>query len=290
VWGSPLRLIGRALARYLSAPRDQEAHPATSPLGLLEACLQPGDVLLVEGTSRFSTAIKYLTQSTWSHAALYTGEAIRTPAAAAPSTALIEADINEGVRIVPLTHFAGLHTRVCRPVGLTAAEREQVLDFLRARLGYQYDLRNIVDLIRYLVQTPPVPARWRRRMLVLGSGDPTRAICSSLIAQAFQSIRYPILPHTERPPGVAGTRADTGAGEVHRPRHHSFFTPRDFDVSPYFEIIKPRLAAGFDFHELRWAQDRLPASDAAPAGAAQPCPAGAGVPPAGAAQPVSGRR
>ena len=33
----------------------------------LMACLQPGDVLLVEGQTRVSVAIKYLTQSTWSH-------------------------------------------------------------------------------------------------------------------------------------------------------------------------------------------------------------------------------
>jgi len=31
-------------------------------------------------------------------------------------------------------------------------------------------------------------------MLALGSGDPTRAICSSLIAEAFQSIKYPFFP------------------------------------------------------------------------------------------------
>ena len=31
----------------------------------------------------------------------------------------------------------------------------------------------------------------------LGSGDPTRAICSSLIAAAFGSVRYPVLPDVE---------------------------------------------------------------------------------------------
>lgn len=31
-------------------------------------------------------------------------------------------------------------------------------------------------------------------MIALGSGEPTKAICSTLIARAFQSIRYPILP------------------------------------------------------------------------------------------------
>lgn len=30
------------------------------------------------------------------------------------------------------------------------------------------------------------------------------------------------------------------------------FVPRDFDVSPYFRIVKPRLDDGFDDHRLRW--------------------------------------
>src|SRR5207248_5158467 len=41
---------------------------------------------------------------------------------------------------------------------------------------------------------PISPQRWRRRMIALGSSDPTRIICSALIAQAFETVRYPILP------------------------------------------------------------------------------------------------
>lgn len=66
-----------------------------------------------------------------------------------------------------------------------------------SRLGLAYDLKNIIDLARYLLPTPPVPSFMRRKMLALGSGDPTRAICTTLIAQAFQSVRYPILPRVE---------------------------------------------------------------------------------------------
>lgn len=253
----PLRFIGRRLARFLSRPRDIDVHPATSPAHLVEAALQPGDVLLVEGTSRFSTAIKYLTQSTWSHAALYVGDVLDPPGFVGPRKVLIEADINEGVRGIPFSEYSGWHSRICRPVGLSASERARVIDYMVSRLGYQYDVKNIVDLVRYLVQTPPVPSRWKRRMLALGSGDPTRAICSSLIAQAFQSIHYPILPEIE----VAETGDPYCTGpdcyqEIHHIRHHSLFAPRDFDVSPYFEIVKPRLARGFDFHELTWGEER----------------------------------
>jgi hypothetical protein len=35
-------------------------------------------------------------------------------------------------------------------------------------------------------------------------------------------------------------------------RHHSLFVPRDFDVSPYFRIIKPTIETRFDFRTLKW--------------------------------------
>jgi hypothetical protein len=35
-------------------------------------------------------------------------------------------------------------------------------------------------------------------------------------------------------------------------RHHSLFVPRDFDVSPYFQIVKPTIERGFDPHALTW--------------------------------------
>jgi len=86
-------------------------------------------------------------------------------------------------------------------------------------------------------------------MIAFGSGDPTRAICSSLIAEAFQSIRYPILPEVELQQSKTreGKRYQR---EIMHIRHHSLFAPRDFDVSPYFEIIKPSLNKDFDFHDL----------------------------------------
>jgi len=120
---------------------------------------------------------------------------------------------------------------------------DAVCQFMSGRSGYQYDLRNVVDLMRYVIQRPPVPSHGKRRMLTLGSGDNTRAICSSLIAQAFQSVRYPILPGVEWAPD---------AGEIHPIRHHTRYAPRDFDVSPDLDVIKPRLRAGFDSHEPVW--------------------------------------
>ena len=35
-------------------------------------------------------------------------------------------------------------------------------------------------------------------------------------------------------------------------RHHSLFAPRDFDLSPYFEVIKPTVEHGFDYKTFTW--------------------------------------
>lgn len=246
-----LRWGGRGLARYLSRPRRAQASEATSPPELLLAALRRGDVLLVEGSTRLSTAIMYITQSTWSHAALYAGEldGVEGPA-------LIEADVQDGVRVVPLSRYQQQHTRICRPVGLSGAEIDAVVAFMQARIGYQYDLKNVFDLARYLIQQPPVSRQRRRRLLALGSGDPTRAICSSLVAEAFQSVRYPILPEIEHSRAVDPASEERNREILHI-RHHSLYAPRDFDVSPYFQVVKPRLVQGFDPHQLTWGDTSL---------------------------------
>lgn len=246
----PLSLIGAGLARFLSRRVHVHGAAPDTPQDLLLATLRPGDVLLVEGHSRISTAIKYLTQSTWSHAALYVGDHLADTGGTS-GHCFVEADIIEGVRSVGAGEFADHHTRICRPVGLDAAACRQITRYAIDRIGSHYDLRNIFDLARYLLPTPPVPTSMRRRMLAFGSGDPTRAICSTLIAQAFQSIRYPILPimhrHDASTPECSGCIA-----EAMHIRHYSLFAPRDFDVSPYFEIVKPWLVRGFDYRSIPW--------------------------------------
>ena len=245
--------LGRSLARYINQPVKGYQPFAISDPATLATVLEPGDVLLVEGNRRISSAIKYLTQSTWSHAAMYVGAALNQGSDPLQSPMLIEADLEKGVIAVPLAKYADLNTRICRPVGLTSEDRQKVVDFMVGRIGHAYDMRNVIDLARYLLPTPPVPVAWRRRLLALGSGDPTRAICSTLIAQAYQSVRYPILPHIER-----RQEADAKLGYTVREflhiRHYSLFTPRDFDISPYFQVIKARVENGFDYRALNWAE------------------------------------
>lgn len=263
------RTLGSHLAAYLSKPLPGYEQLDATPIEKILAVIEPGDVLLVDGNSRISSAIKYLTQSTWSHSCLYMGSVDKS----VDIPSLVEADLREGVTLVPLQKYAGYNLRICRPVGLSDDERKRVLDFVEERLGYRYDLKNIFDLMRYLVQNPAIPPRYRRQLITLGSGEPTRAICSTLIAAAFQSINYPILPR----PYLGDTQAgdaqagDAKAGQTHDSerieywqRHYTHFVPRDFDQSPYFRVVKPTLEGEFDFHSIAWRRHEEPHSEAPP--------------------------
>ena len=238
--------VGRRIAQYLDRPIEG-FHPFTpSNPDSLRATLQPGDVLLVEGTNHISGVIKYLTQSTWSHAALYVGPIGERATDDGEPLVLVEANIGEGVVGVPLSKYFHHHTRICRPIGLTADDCHRVCAYAMERIGFDYDVKNIIDLLRYLFPMP-VPQRWRRRMMALGSGHPTRIICSALIAQAFENVSYPILPKVTRKDDEDVRR------EILEIRHSSLYAPRDFDISPYFKLVKPTIEQGFDYRKMRWA-------------------------------------
>jgi hypothetical protein len=253
-----LNVLGQGLVKYLTSPIPDFTPSAVSRFDLLASTLRPADVLLVEGNTRISTAIKYLTQSTWSHSALYIGPVTGQQEPSGEPHVLLEAEVAEGVVTAPLSKYRNAHVRICRPVSLGGDGQRQVIDFAVARIGHDYDVKNVIDLMRYLLPTPPVPTRFRRRMIALGAGKPTRSICSTLIAQAFQSVRYPILPRIENF-GDAGdaVRSEAARREILHIRHHSLFAPRDFDISPYFAIVKPTIEHGFNYRDLNWANETV---------------------------------
>lgn len=254
--------IGQMIARYLDKPAQGYEPYTPSDPDALRACLRRGDVLLIEGNNHIAGVIKYLTQSTWSHAALYVGPIGDRTTDDGEPLVLVEAHIGQGVIGAPLSKYFRFHTRVCRPTRLTDEDRAQVCAYATERIGFDYDLKNILDLLRYLLPLP-VPQRWRRRMMSLGSGHPTRIICSALIAQAFERVRYPILPK------VTHVESESARQEILEIRHSSLYAPRDFDISPYFEVVKPTLISGFDYKTMQW-------SDLA----ACPCPPPVETPPA----------
>jgi hypothetical protein len=247
--------ISLAILHYLAQPTSGYQPFASPHPKLILKCLEPGDVLLVEGNTRLSAIIKYLTQSTWSHATLYVGAPDGSEGPVGLDTpALLEAEAEAGVHLSPLAKYAAFNTRICRPFGLSKEERRKVVAAAVGSLGKQYDAHHIVDLLRYLFPYPPVPVALRRRMLAVGAGDPTRAICSTLIAQSFYSVNYPILPASTGPSDEDSKVAVSPfvAREVFHIKQTALFTPRDFDVSPYFTIINPLTGSTFDYHTLIW--------------------------------------
>lgn len=258
------RAVGGKLASFLSKALPGYRRVDTVSVAQMAAVLEKGDIVLVEGNTRISSAIKYLTQSSWSHAALFTG----SKGDAADAKNLLEADLQDGVRLVAIDHYDGFNLRICRPVNLSDADTDKLVDFAKGKLGHKYDLKNVFDLTRYLIQKPAVPSRYRRAMIGFGSGEPTKAICSTLIAETFQHISYPILPIrgcdgkipvagnetqkelSELSVGEIEEQGENGKVPAYYRRHFTHFTPRDFDLSPYFKIVKPTIEAGFDHHRL----------------------------------------
>ena len=169
--GFVLDTVGKLIAGYLQKEVPGYEPFTPSDPEHLRGIIQEGDVWLIEGNNRVSGIIKYLTQSTWSHAALYVGPIDGASEPDGEPHVLIEANIGEGVTSAPLSKYFPYHTRLCRPVGLSWEDRNTVCRYAINRIGFGYDTKNILDLMRYLIPLP-VPQRWRRRMIAFGSGDP----------------------------------------------------------------------------------------------------------------------
>src|SRR6201990_1559212 len=73
IMGFVLDPVGKLIAGYLQKEVPGYEPFTPSDPEHLRGVIEQGDVLLVEGNNRISGIIKYLTQSTWSHAAVYVG-------------------------------------------------------------------------------------------------------------------------------------------------------------------------------------------------------------------------
>jgi hypothetical protein len=182
---------------------------------------------------------------------------------------LVEALADQGVVASPLSKYDDFNVRLCRPIGLSPEDREKVIDHVVSRLGATYDRRNFLDLTRYLMPFRWIPPRLREDALHFGSGKPTETICSTLLAEAFGKVRFPILPVPVPPrrrdgaPSLSQRLRELLLGRPTRyarsglllARHPTLCVPRDFDLSPYFQIIKiPEIGrAGSDYRKLLWA-------------------------------------
>lgn len=210
--------------------------------------VKPCDVVLVEGRSRVSDVIKLITQSSWSHAVLYIGRLhdVEDPQLREvlgshykgniDKQLIIESELGLGTVVRALTAYEREHLRICRPRGLGFNDSQKVIAYAISRLGTSYDVRHIFDLARFLFPWFIMPRRWRSTLFSTRPGKSTQTVCSTMIAEAFGHIQFPILPLVKR---IDGDRVQLFL------RNPKLCTPSDFDYSPYFDIIKyPFL----DFH------------------------------------------
>tara|TARA_R110002073_G_scaffold127177_1_gene272425 strand:+ start:170 stop:1018 length:849 start_codon:yes stop_codon:yes gene_type:complete len=203
--------------------------------------LKTCDVLLVEGRTKVSEVIKLVTQSSWSHAALYIGRLhdIEDPLLREhvgkfyPGTAdkqlIIESELGMGTVVRGLTAYEREHIRICRPRGLSYKDSQKVIAYAIGRLGTTYDVRQIFDLARFLFPWAFLPRRWRSTLFSVRPGKSTQTVCSTMIAESFGSIQFPILPLVKR---VDADRVQLFL------RNPKLCIPKHFDYSPYFDIIK----------------------------------------------------
>ncbi|MGD8914284.1 MAG: YiiX/YebB-like N1pC/P60 family cysteine hydrolase [Candidatus Thiodiazotropha sp.] len=261
-----MKKIGQKIMQWIAEWLTKESPPSSSPLcdfNHLSYELRPADVLLVEGRSRVSNVIKTITQSTWTHSALYIGRIydIRDPQLQQrvrmayqgdlSEQLMVEALLGEGTIITPLSKYRRDHLRICRPTGLQPEDAHKVVAHAIRHIGFDYDVRHLLDLARFFFPWNILPRRWRSSLFEHNAGSPTRTVCSSLLASAFNDVNFPILPFIDR---------DEDGSLRFFKRNPRLFTPKDFDYSPYFDIIKyPFL--GLDdlgvYRRLPWGDDSI---------------------------------
>ncbi len=254
---SVLKFIEKPLMAWLNAGQP----PRNFPLSDYERIsyeLKPCDILLVEGRSRVSDVIRWVTNSPWTHAALYLGRIhdIEDPELSRivkdhyrgdPGDRLvIESLIGHGTIVRNLRVYKSEHLRICRPSRLSLKDSRQVIRYAISRLGFDYDVRQIFDLLRFLFPWFILPRKWRSTLFESNAGMSTKTVCSTMIAEAFAFVQFPILPLIKQ--------SDNDGVQLFR-RNPKLCTPSDFDYSPYFEIIKYPFVDfrhDSDYHLLPW--------------------------------------
>jgi hypothetical protein len=225
--------------------------------------VRPGDCILVEGNSNVSDVIKMITQSPWTHSMLYIGRlhdiqshAMRVRVQAFydgdPGAQLVvEALMGKGTVVTPLAAYRRDHLRICRPRGLSPSDAQKVINYSISQLGKDYDVRQMLDLARFMFPYGILPRRWRSSLFQHNAGVPTRNVCSTLMVEAFTTVNFPVLP-------VVKLHED-GKMRFYQ-RNPRLFAPRDFDYSPYFDIIKYPYWGSREhapYHQVPWSKDAV---------------------------------
>ena len=239
---------------------NKEKGPRQFPLSDFDRIsheIRPCDVILVEGKSRISDIIRWLTNSPWTHAALYIGRLydIEDPdlqevvaknySGVAGDRLVIESLLGYGTIVRSLDTYDKEHLRICRPARLSSVDAQQVIRYAVSQIGLEYDVRQIFDLARFLFPWYLLPKRWASTLFERNAGRQEKTVCSTMIAEAFGYVNFPILPLVKH----------TSEDEVQIFRRNPrLCTPSDFDYSPYFEIIKYPFVDFYheEYHLLPW--------------------------------------
>ncbi len=229
--------------------------------------IRPCDVILIEGHNTVARVIQQVTLSPWAHSALYLGrsEEITDPVmseriAALPwvepnTQILIEGYLGHGTILNPLEFYRSYSIRICRPRGLLRSDAQHVIAAALEHWGAPYDIVQVLDLARFLMPWSFIPKRWRSSLFSYHPGAQTKTVCSTMIAESFSRVKFPILPL------IKVNR--NGSIELYQ-RNPKLYTPKDFDSSPYFEILKFPFLRTIDmqnYKELPWNKEGLLAND-----------------------------
>lgn len=221
-----------------AAPASAQA--TTAPTGVrkdraeLRSLLQPGDVILVAGKTRFSSLVCRLTRSSWSHVAIYVGPGHHPD----PSHCIVEADVEAGVRMITLERLADLDIQVVRASRLPETSRQELVHYLLACVGRRYDLDHVLDLARLMLLAPSPLGRWLRPRAMRGA-DPTRAVCSTLVAHALFTAGVSL----GASPAMARLQLAAKDSAADLEAALDYLVPGDFERLPEFQsVFNSRLA------------------------------------------------
>lgn len=270
--------VGQGLISQLLKPREVVPEQL-SDFARMKSKIRPSDVLLVEGRTQVGQIIQIISHSRWSHSAICVGKLkdfkkhlpdTVDPAELDPEAVyLVEAELGRGTILTPIETYEGFRVRVCRAAGLSRSDQRRVACYVIKRLGAEYNVRQLADLARFMFPYGILPRKWRSTLFEHNAGPETKIVCSTLIADAFQAVKFPVLPIL--------SEDSQGESRLFK-RNPKLFAPSDFDISPYFDVLKfpkhvmddekgmpyfqmPRLNKKQRYyHRLPWAQDEQPAT------------------------------
>lgn len=257
--------LRESISKWLDADAREYQQRIHNNRNNLYKHIRKGDVVLVEGRSKISQIIKLFSNSHWSHVAIYIGDELIKKGQPFRDKYLklfgkdaehlvIEAFPGKGVIASPLQQYIDYNIRICRPFRIKGKDLQLVIRDVIGNLHRRYDQENIIDLALMLLPAWINPFRKRTARACLGSCNEFQVICSGMIARAFQKVGFPVIPELTGEEENHPSHEGNPFGATLIMRHYSQILPRDFDLSPTFEIIKFNIIAGrkFRYKSLPW--------------------------------------